>query len=163
MLTLFANFASTAPMSFRWFLRKSCLPGLSFASLPSLRRAGWAWRGSGCLYVASQGFSSPPARLRSSGRGGGASGCAFGERELTSVSSVPSWTGDSGVALWRRTPATCYVPVGSPSSTLYARRGVGEGEFFGGVFSLFSVASPASSLHAQRGGGAGGSTECRSS
>ena len=40
---------------------------------------------------------------------------------------------------------------------------LGEGEFFGGVFSLFSVASPASSLHAQRGGGAGGSTECRSS
>ena len=41
--------------------------------------------------------------------------------------------------------------------------GGGGGEFFGGIFSLFSVASPASSLHAQRGGGAGGSTECRSS
>ena len=104
-----------------------------------------------------------PEGLWSSGRGGGASGCVFGARELTSVASVPSWTGDSGVALWRRTPATCYVPIGSPSSTLHSRRGVGEGEFFGGVFSLFSVASPASSLHAQRGGGVGGSTECRSS
>ena len=42
----------------------------------------------------------------SSGRGGGASGCAFGARELASVSSVHSWTGDPGVALLRRTPAT---------------------------------------------------------
>ena len=54
--------------------------------------------------------------------------------ELASVSSVPSWTGDSGVALWRRTPATCYVSVGSPSSTLHARRGVEEGEFSGAFF-----------------------------
>ena len=35
--------------------------------------------------------------------------------------------GDSGVALLRRTPATCSVPVGSPSSTLHAQRGIGEG------------------------------------
>ena len=41
----------------------------------------------------------------SSGRGGGASGCAFGARELASVSSVHSWTGDPGVALLRRTLA----------------------------------------------------------
>ena len=59
----------------------------------------------------------------------------FGARELASVSSVHSWTRDSGVALWRQTPATCSVPV----------------------------ASPTSSLHAQRGGGAGESPECRSS
>ena len=63
----------------------------------------------------------------SSGRGGGSSGHAFGARELASVSSVHSWTGDPGVALLRRTPATCFVPVGSPSSSLHARRGVGEG------------------------------------
>ena len=67
----------------------------------------------------------------SSGRGGGASGCAFGARELTFVSSVHSWTGDPGVALLRRTPATCFVPVGSPSSSLHARRGVGEEETSG--------------------------------
>ena len=64
----------------------------------------------------------------SSGRGGGASGCAFGARELASVSSVHSWTGDPRVALLRRTPATCSVPVGSSSSSLHARRGDGAGE-----------------------------------
>ena len=64
----------------------------------------------------------------SGGRGGGASGRAFGARELASVSLVHSWTGEPGVALLRRTPATCFVPVGSPSSCLHARRGVGEGE-----------------------------------
>ena len=64
----------------------------------------------------------------SSGRGGGASGRAFGARELASVSLVHSWTGDTGVALLRRTPATFYVPIGSPSSSLYVRRGDGVGE-----------------------------------
>ena len=67
----------------------------------------------------------------SSGRGGGASGRAFGAREPASVSSVHSWTGDPGVARLRRIPATCSVPVGSPSSSLHARRGVGEGESSG--------------------------------
>ena len=65
------------------------------------------------------------------GDGGGASGQAFGARELASVSSVHSWTGDPGVALLRWTPATCFVPVGSSSSSLHARRGVGEGESSG--------------------------------
>ena len=56
-------------------------------------------------------------------------------RELASVSSVHSWTGDPGVALLRRTPATCFVPVGSPKSSLHARRGVG-GRIFGGFCSV---------------------------
>ena len=64
----------------------------------------------------------------SSGRGGGASGRAFGACELASVSSVHSWTGGPGVALLRRTPATFSVPVSSPSSSLHARRGDGAGE-----------------------------------
>ena len=55
----------------------------------------------------------------SSGRGGGVSGRAFGARELASVSSVHLWTGETGVALVRRTPATFYGPIGSPSSSLY--------------------------------------------
>ena len=42
----------------------------------------------------------------SSGRGWGVSGRVFGARELASVSSVHSWTGDTGVALVQRTPAT---------------------------------------------------------
>ena len=58
------------------------------------------------------------------------SGRAFGARELASV-SVHSWTGDPGVALLQRTPATFFVPAGFPSSSLHARRGVGEGESSG--------------------------------
>ena len=53
------------------------------------------------FFCASRGFSSPSARL-----GGGVSGRVFGARELASVSSVHSWTGDIGVALIQRTPAT---------------------------------------------------------
>ena len=137
-----SGYSSTAPMSFlrECLLRKSCTPGLPFFFLPSFSRAGWGWVVSGCPCVASRGFSSPPARLWSSGRGGGASGRAFGARELASVSLVQSWTRDSGVALWRRTPATCSVPVSSPSSTLYARRGVGEGES-SGAFSVLGCLS----------------------
>ena len=103
-----SGYSPTAPMSFlqECLLRKSCTPGLPFFSLPSFSRAGWGWVVSGCPCVASRRFSSPPARLWSNGRGGGASGCVFGARELASVSSVHSWTRDSGVALWRRTPAT---------------------------------------------------------
>ena len=77
----------------------------------------------------------------SSGRGGGASGRAFGARELASV-SVHSWTGGPGVALLRRTPATFSVPVGSPSSSLHARRGDGAGESSGRFFSCFRLPLP---------------------
>ena len=76
----------------------------------------------------------------SSGRGGGASCRAFGARKLTSVSLVHSCTGDPGVARLRRTPATCSVPVGSPSSSLHARRGDGAGES-SGVFSVLGCLS----------------------
>ena len=135
-------------------LRKACTPGLPFFSLPSFRRAGWGWVVSGCPCVASPGSSSPPTRLWSSGRGGGASGRALSARELASVSSVHSWTWDSGVA-------TCSVPVGSPSSICTLGEVLGRESLRG--LSLFSVASPASSLHARRGGGAGESSEYRSS
>ena len=114
-----AFFGSDAPLVFP-----------SSPSLPSAGQNGVGWFRD-ALVLLPEGFSSPPTRLWSSGRGGGASGCAFGARELASVSSVHSWTRDSGVALWRRTHATCSVPVGSPSSTLHARRGVGEGKFSG--------------------------------
>ena len=68
--------------------------GFPFFSLPPFRREGGV---SGCPCVASRGSSSPPARLLSSERGGGASGRSFGARELASVSSVHSWTGAPGV------------------------------------------------------------------
>ena len=116
------------PFFMQGLLRKSCTPGLPFFSLPSFRRAGWGRAFSGCPCVASRGSSSPPARLWSSERGGGASGRSFGAREFASVSLVHSWTGDPGVALLRRTPATRSVPVGSPSSSLHALQDDGAGE-----------------------------------
>ena len=80
------------------------------------------------------------------GGGGVVSGRAFGARELGSVPSVHSWTVDTGVALLqRRTPATFSLPVGSPSSSLYARRGDGVGEsserFFYGLGCLSRLIS----------------------
>ena len=78
----------------------------------------------------------------SSGRGGGASGRAFGACELASVSSVHPWTGDTGVAFLRRTHVTFSVPVGSPSSSLYARRGDGVGESSGRFFSCSRLSLP---------------------
>ena len=75
---------------------------------------------------ASRSFSSTSARLVPAG-GGRASGCSFGARELASVSLFYLWTGDAGVALWQRTPHVL-CPFGSPSSSLYVRRGDGVGE-----------------------------------
>ena len=111
-----AFFGSIAPLVFS-----------SSLSLPSGGRDGEGWS-QDVLVLLPEGFPLLPSRLWSSGRGGGASGRAFGARKPASVSSVHSWTRASGVALLRRTPATYSVPVGSPSSTLHARRGVGAGE-----------------------------------
>ena len=82
----------------------------------------------------------------SSGRSGGDSGRAFGARELASVSSVHSWTGDPGVALLRRAPDTFSVPVGSLSSSLHIRRGDGAGESSGLFFFFFFFFSVCSRL-----------------
>ena len=98
----------------------------------------------------------------SSGRGGGASGRAFGARELASVSSVHSWTGDPGVALLWWTPATFLSRLVLPPHLCTLGEVLGR-ENLRRFFSMFLVASPTSSLHARRGGGAGGSAECRSS
>ena len=116
------------PFLIRGLLRKSHTPGLPLLLPPSLQKAGGGGGVSGYPCVASRGSSSPPARLLSGGRGRGASGCSFGARKLASVSSIHSWTGDPGVALLRRTPVTCSVPVGSLSSSLHARRGDGAGK-----------------------------------
>ena len=128
----FQALSSPAPMSFPHTGTSSEVThsGASPSS-PSLSSEGRGGGGGGALgypRVASRGSSSPPAGLWSGGRGGGACGCSFGVREVASVSSIHSWTGDPGVALLRRTPVTCSVPVGSPSSSLHARRGDGAGE-----------------------------------
>ena len=122
-------------------------PGLPLLLPPSLQKGGMWGGGSRCPCVACRGSSSPPARLLSSGRGGGASGRSFGARELASVSSVHSWAGGPGVALLRQTPATRSVSVGSPSSSLHALRGDGAGgsseaHSVLGCFSLLISACP---------------------
>ena len=70
----------------------------------------------------------PPDLWLGGGGGGGGLWSRVGARELASVPSVHSWTVDTEVALLRRTPATFSLPVGSPSSSLYARRGDGVEE-----------------------------------
>ena len=137
--TLFAC-ANSSFLPFRLFFHcanvlSSCvtssevmLPGSSLLLSPFLQKGGMEVGGLGMPLCCFPGVFLSSRSTWSSGRGGGASGCAFGAHELTSVSSVHSWTGDPGVALLRRTPATCFVPVGSPSSSLHARRGVGEVE-----------------------------------
>ena len=130
--------SSPEPMSFLHAGTSSEVthPGSSLLLSPFLQKGEMGVGGLRMPYVASRGSSSPPARLGSSERGGGASGRSFGARELASVSSVHSWTGDPGVALLRRTPATCSVPVGSPSSSLHALRGDGAGESSGAFIVL---------------------------
>ena len=117
-------------MSFRWFLRKSCVPGFSFVSLPSFRRAGCLWRVSGCLFVLPEGF--PPLPLDLVQREGWGSlwsrvQCAWARFCL--LGSFGDW-GDWSCS---RAANSCYFfcPIGSPSSSLYVWRGDGVGEWFG--------------------------------
>ena len=108
---------------------------------------------SDCPCVASRGSSSPPARLLSSGRGGGASGYSFGARKLASIFSVHLWLGRPELLSCGGLLLPFSVQVGSPSSSLDALRGDGVGESLGAFSGLGSF--PASSLHALRGGGRG--------
>ena len=127
------------PFFMQGLLRKSCTPGLPFFS-PFLRKGGMGVGGLGMpLCCFPRVFLSSRSTLVQR-EGWGASGRSFGARELASVSSVHSWTGDTGVALLRRTPATRSVPVGSPSSSLHALRGDGTGES-SGDFSVLSCLS----------------------
>ena len=126
--------SSPAPMSFSHAGTSSEVthPGASPSSpsLPSEGRdegGGGGGAVSGCPCVASQGSFSPPARLLSRERDGGASGRSFGARELASVSSVHSWAGGPGVGFLWRNHASHSVSVGSPSSSLHALRGDGAG------------------------------------
>ena len=114
-----------------------------FPSSLSLPSEGWDGGGQSrdALVLLPEGFPLLPLDLvQRGGGGGGGSGRVFGAREFASVSSVHSWTGDPGVALLPWTPATCSVPVGSPSSSLHARRGDGAGES-SGVFSVLGCLS----------------------
>ena len=104
---------------------------------------------------ASRGFSYPSARLGPvRGVEGPLVACSVHASSLLSPRFIRG--------LGRRELLFCgelllpfFVPIGSPSSSLYVQRGDGVGESFREVFfffAMFLVVSPASSLHAQRGG-----------
>ena len=86
---------------------------------------------------ASRGFSSPSARL---GPAGGVEGPLVARSVHASSLLSPRFIcgRDTRVALLRQTPVTFYVPIGSPSSSLYVRRGDGVGESSGKFFLLCS-------------------------
>ena len=91
------------------------LASRGFPSCLSLSSEGWDDFGrSRDAFLCFPRFFLPFRSTWSSGRGGGVSGRMFGARELASVSSVHSWTGDTGVALVLRTPATFYVRLALP-------------------------------------------------
>ena len=101
-------------------------PGTSSSSF-SRPSGGQDMRGGGSQGtpgVVFHGASSPPARPRSSERGGGSvSGLSSVVRERASVSSAPSGAGGGGVSRSRRTPpAHAASSVASPRSSQHALR-----------------------------------------
>ena len=79
--------------------------------------------------AASREASSPPARPRSSERGGSVCGRSSGARERTSASSAPSGAGKGEVACSQRTsPARATYSVASPRSSQHALRRGESGE-----------------------------------
>ena len=73
--------------------------------------------------AASREVSSPPARPRSSERGGSVSGCSSGALECPSASSAPSGAGKGEVARSQRTSrARAASSVASPRSSQHALR-----------------------------------------
>ena len=119
----------------RGLLRKSRTPRLLLPSLQEGRLRGGGGGSRDAPGAESRGASSPPARLRSSERGGSASGRSSGARKLASVSSAPSEVEEEGAARSQWTPL---------------------------AHSASSVAYPSSSVHALRGGESRGSSEVRS-
>ena len=100
---------------------------------------GWRWAVSGCPCVASRGFSSPPARL---GPAGGVGEPLVACSVHTSSLLSPRFIHGLGI----QELLSCgglllpVLSVGSPSSSLHARRGDGAGES-SGVFSVLGCLS----------------------
>ena len=111
--------------------------GFPSVSLPSFRRAGCLWNVSGCLCVLPEGF--PLILLDLVQREGWRSlwsrvRCT--RARFCLLGSFMDW--GYGSLRERRTPATFYVPIGSPSSSLYVRRDDGVGESSESFFLLCS-------------------------
>ena len=121
-------------MSFRWLLRKSCLPGFSFVSLPSFRRAGCLWNVSGCLCVLPEDFPPHPLDLvQREGWRGLWSRVHCTRARFCLLGSFVDW-GYGSCSLAANSCYLFYVPIGFPSSSLYVRRGDGVGESSGKFF-----------------------------
>ena len=133
-------------------------PGVFLRLSPFLQKGGMPLECLGMPLCASRGFSSPSARL---GPAGGVEGPLVARARFCLLGSFVDW-GYGSCFLAANSCYLFYVPIGSPSSSLYVRRGDGVGELSGKFFAMFSVVSPASSLHAQRGGEAGETSKCRS-
>ena len=88
-LTLFANFASTTPMSFRLTSSEVLPPGVFLRISPFLQKGGVLLEGLGMPeFRLPEVFPLLPLDFFLAGGGGGASGGSFGARKLASVSSV---------------------------------------------------------------------------
>ena len=106
-------------------------PGISSSS-PSLPSGGQDKRGGfrGARGVASLEAFSPPARPRSSERGGSVSGRSSAAREHSSVSSAPSGAVEGEVVRSQWTPPACAASsIASPRSSQHALRHGELGEF----------------------------------
>ena len=84
---------------------------------------------SGCTWCCVLEASSPPARPRSSERGGSVFGCSSAACELASISSAPSGAVEGEVACSQRMPPACPASsVASPRSSQHALRRGESGE-----------------------------------
>ena len=115
---------SVPPAPARDLLRKFRSLRLPPLLLPALQEGRIRGGGSeGAPGVVSREASSPPARPRSSEKGGSVSGHSSVARERASVSAAPSGAGEGEVARSQRTsPAHTTSSVASPRSSQHARR-----------------------------------------
>ena len=128
-LTLFANFASTAPMSFRWLLQKVLPPGVFLRISPFLQKGRMPLEGLGMQLVLPEGFPLLPLDLvQREGWRSLWSRVRCARARFCLLGSFVDW----GYGSCSLAAKSCYFlcPMGSLSSSLYVRRGDGVGESF---------------------------------
>ena len=115
---------------------------LVFPSSLSLPSEGWEWGGGSrdALVLLPEGFPLLPLDF---GPAGGVEEPLVAHSVHGSSLLSPQFIRGLGIQEWLSCGGLLLpsVPVGSPSSTLHARRGVGEGESSGGFFSILGCLS----------------------